>query len=156
MPSAYFLKYKEPVLIYLYFVKVPGRMSMLVTIFLIVTTIYGSVEAPPSRGFSYIELWYIGVQIPIHFALLEYGIILAIMKYHGSKTKMENCKGEMTMGDTFKIIDLIGFICSLIFILVFYTVYIWLCTKEGYTLNLFDWGGFPKGFGKMHLKKGWQ
>ena len=56
-----------------FFVKpemVPGRMGMLVTIFLIVIGIYKSVEAPPKRGFGYLEKWYIGVQVPILFALL--------------------------------------------------------------------------------------
>ena len=54
---------------------VPGRMGMLVTIFLIVIGIYKSVEAPPKRGFGYLEKWYIGVQVPILFALL------AVLKY---------------------------------------------------------------------------
>ena len=67
---------------------------MLVTIFLIVMTIYGSVKAPPTRGFSYIELWYIGVQIPILFALLEYGIMLAIIKYSGITTRMKQSQGK--------------------------------------------------------------
>ena len=67
-----------------FFVKpemVPGRMGMLVTIFLIVIGIYKSVEAPPKRGFGYLEKWYIGVQVPILFALLEYGFMLAVLKY---------------------------------------------------------------------------
>ena len=59
---------------------VPGRMGMLVTLFLIVVNVYGSVQAPAKRGFSYIEVWYIGTQLPIFFALLEYGFIIALMK----------------------------------------------------------------------------
>ena len=37
----------------------------LVTLDLIATNVYNSVKAPTKRGFSYIEIWMIGVQIPI-------------------------------------------------------------------------------------------
>ena len=106
---------------------VPGRMSMLVTIFLVVTTIYGTVEAPASRGFSYIEKWYIGVQIPILFALLEYGVILAIIKYNKKPTKKSTDK-DLSMDDAFKIADLIAFCCSFTFIVIFNSTYLYVCS----------------------------
>ena len=56
---------------------VPGRMGLLVTLFLISSNVYNSVTAPSDRGFSYLEIWLIGVQGPIVLAILEYGIILA-------------------------------------------------------------------------------
>ena len=56
---------------------VPGRMGLLVTLSLISSNVYSSVTAPSDRGFSYLEIWLIGVQGPIVLAILEYGIILA-------------------------------------------------------------------------------
>ena len=110
---------------------VPGRMGMLVTIFLVVTTTYNGVKAPPGRGFSYIELWYIGVQIPILFALLDYGIILAINKYVNKKAppKTPKKKKSSSLEDTFKIADFVAFCCSLTFIAVFNSVYLYLCLQ---------------------------
>ena len=52
------------------------------TLFLIVSNVYNSVKAPAKRGFSYIEIWMIGVQIPILTGLTEYGVLLALKKYH--------------------------------------------------------------------------
>ena len=54
---------------------------MLVTLYLISANVYNVVDAPPGRGFSYIELWMVGMQFPILFALVEYSIILGIKKY---------------------------------------------------------------------------
>ena len=53
---------------------------MLVTLYLIATNVYSSVEAPKDRGFSYIEKWMLGVHIPMLTAIFEYGIILAIKR----------------------------------------------------------------------------
>ena len=55
-------------------------MGMVVTLYLISANVYNSVEAPNNRGFSYIEIWMIGSQIPILLALLEYGFILYLKK----------------------------------------------------------------------------
>ena len=60
--------------------KVPGRMGMIVTLYLISANVYNSVEAPKDRGFSYIELWMVGTQFPILLALCEYGIVLYLQK----------------------------------------------------------------------------
>lgn len=64
--------------------QVPGRMGMLMTLYLIAITSYASLNAPGSRGFSYIEIWFVGIQAPILMAILEYGIVLALRKlaYH--------------------------------------------------------------------------
>ena len=70
---------------------VPGRMGMLIMLYLIQINTYNSVEAPPNRGFSSIEIWFIGIQSPILFAILEYGILLAIMKLQpGKKMNFKN------------------------------------------------------------------
>ena len=56
-------------------------MGMLVTLHLISVNVYTSISAPPERGFSYIELWMIGMQLPICVALVEYSIILGLKKF---------------------------------------------------------------------------
>ena len=63
----------------------PGRLGLLVTLALITSNVYNSVNAPPKRGFSYIEVWMVGVQVPILVGILEYGIILALKKYCRTK-----------------------------------------------------------------------
>ena len=60
--------------------KVPGRLGLLITLDLIATNTYNSVKAPSGRGFSYIEIWLIGIQIPILLAIFEYGILLTIKR----------------------------------------------------------------------------
>ena len=105
---------------------VPGRMGMLVTIFLVETAIYGSVEAPPLRGFTYIELWYIGVQIPIIFAIIEYGMTLAALKYSGVDSHMKYFPEGTTTGDVSKKVDLISFFLSFTFIVIFICSYLYV------------------------------
>ena len=38
---------------------------MVLTLYLISANVYNSVDAPNSRGFSYIEIWMLGTQFPI-------------------------------------------------------------------------------------------
>ena len=57
---------------------VPGRMGLLVTLFLISTNVYGKVAAPKGRGFSLIELWMLGTNFPILAAIVEYGYVLIL------------------------------------------------------------------------------
>ena len=60
---------------------------MLITLILILANIYNSVKAPSQRGFGYIEIWMIGVQIPILVGIFEYAILLALKKYHNGIDK---------------------------------------------------------------------
>ena len=39
------------------------------------------MKGPNRRGFSYVELWMVGVQTSLLVAIFEYGIILALKKY---------------------------------------------------------------------------
>ena len=55
-------------------------MGLLVTLFLINVNIYGTIEAPPGRGLSNVEIWMAGMQLIIILAIFEYGFILAITK----------------------------------------------------------------------------
>ena len=88
--------------------KVPGRMGMIVTLFLISANVYNSVEAPNGRGFSYIEIWMIGTQIPILLALLEYGFILHMKKM--SKNNLD---------ESIKKLDYVTMIFSFIYFIIF-------------------------------------
>ena len=60
---------------------VPGRLGLLVTLYLIASNVYNALNIPKNRGFSYIELWYSGIQLLIFGAILEYGIVLTMLKY---------------------------------------------------------------------------
>ena len=64
----------------------PGRLGLLVTLHLISVNVYNSVSAPPERGFSYIELWMLGMQLTIIVALVEYGMILGLKKFFKQKS----------------------------------------------------------------------
>ena len=95
---------------------VPGRMGMVITLYLIQVNTYNSVEAPPGRGFSSIDIWSFGMQIPILVAILEYGIVLSMKKFW---TKQGS--NEMIL----KQIDLLTFIASTFYLIVFNLCY-WL------------------------------
>ena len=99
-------------------------MGMLITIFLIETSIYGSIKAPEFRGFGQLEVWYFGIQIAILFANLEYGFLLVAMKYVGQHTKVEVKGKEVTLEHLMKMIDLLCFTLSLFFCVIFGVVYV--------------------------------
>ena len=61
--------------------QVAGRIGMLVTLYLITANTYLGVDAPPKRGFSYIEIWLCGVQVPMLVAIVEYSYILFVLKF---------------------------------------------------------------------------
>lgn len=97
----------------------PGRLGLLITLYLIASNVYGSVKAPAKRGFSYLEIWMMGVHIPMLVAIFEYGILLAIKKYW-----------KIEKQDAIKLcqkVDMITFAASLSFIILFNIVY-WTCT----------------------------
>ena len=65
---------------------------MIVTLYLISANVYNAVEAPNDRGFSYIELWMVGTQIPILLALCEYGFVLYLKKVETKLPKNQDKK----------------------------------------------------------------
>lgn len=67
---------------------VPGRLGLLVTLCLINTNIYGTLETP-NEGFGFVEIWMLGVMSPIFIAIIEYGIILSMKKYSCRKTRFD-------------------------------------------------------------------
>ena len=108
---------------------VPGRMGMLVTIFLIVTGIYNTVDAPRSRGFSFIEMWYIGIQAPIISAILQYGVVLTFMKYFGPQKEIKIMGKIQSLESGLKTLDMLCFCISLAFILSFDSYFVFSCFK---------------------------
>ena len=92
---------------------VPGRMGLLITLILIITNTYNSIDAAPNRGFSYVEVWYIGIIVPIFIGIIEYGVILAMKKY-----------GDKILN--FQSIDIFTLILCAILLVIFNITY-WLC-----------------------------
>ena len=74
-------------------------MGMILTLYLISANVYNSVEAPSGRGFSPIEIWMLGTQIPILLALFEYGFVLYLkkidMKTTNSSVSQKKCIGSV-------------------------------------------------------------
>lgn len=105
---------------------VPGRLGLLVTLSLIATNVYGSVKGPRNRGFSFIEVWMIGVHIPILLALFEYATILAMKKYQHYNKLQVKCLDRLIIQ-----MDQWTFLFTLSFILLFYSVY-WAFTLSLY------------------------
>ena len=102
-------------------------MGMIVTLYLISANVYSSVKAPNNRGFSYIEIWMIGTQIPILLALVEYGFILYLKKisdkFEDKKGTLELGKPKQNLDDKIKTLDFVTMIISLIYFLTFAAVY---------------------------------
>ena len=102
-------------------------MGMIVTLFLISANAYNSVEAPHGRGFSFIEIWMIGTQIPILLALCEYGFILLLKK---TVKKSDDQIGPMRVDESppklnewIKKLDFATMTFSFVYFIIFATIY---------------------------------
>lgn len=108
---------------------VPGRLGLLVTLYLICSNVYNSLKAPKKRGFSYLEIWNVGVQIPILLAIFEYGFILTWKrcKKIGNANKVFDLTTqedkEKNLKKTLKKVDAWTFNLSLGFMTLFNLVY---------------------------------
>ena len=91
------------------------RMGMLIVLYLIQMNAYNTVPAPPHRGFSLIETWFIGIQIPILIAILEYGLILAMKKFWPVQKELKET--------ILRKIDLFTFFLSASFLFTFISIY---------------------------------
>ena len=103
-------------------------MGLLVTLYLITSNVYGSVEAPDSRGFSYIEIWMVGVEITMLLAIFEYIIILVLKRRQKAKndrlTHVQSVdQGKAGGEEMFKTIDELTTIGSALFFLTFNVCY---------------------------------
>ena len=105
------------------FFKFSGRMGLLTMLYLIQINTYNSVKAPTKRGFSSIEVWFIGMQAPILIAIFEYGILLAFKKFLSNTIKGKNLDPE----NLIKNIDLFFFLVCIIYFAFFTFWYFVLC-----------------------------
>ena len=111
-------------------------MGMLVMLSLICYTTYANADAPPVRGFSHIELWMIGMLVPILVAIIEYGVTLCLYRYWELKELEQKVfvKGQMKIPDsnkkvlTFKI-DMTALFISIIYYVIFFISYCSYFTK---------------------------
>ena len=93
-------------------------MEMVITLCLISFNVYNAIDAPPKRGFSYIEVWMVGMEIPIIFALLEYSIILGLKRCSHKKFKFLG-----NIEKTAALIDSISSLTSISYIMIFSMCY---------------------------------
>ena len=93
-------------------------MGLLVTLYLISANTFNSMKAPLNRGFSYVEIWAVGVQIPILMAIFEYGVVLGMMKY-----KKGDEIDKIELAYKIKKIDMWSLVASGIFIILFDIIY---------------------------------
>ena len=94
---------------------VPGRMGLLLTLYLIAINNYVSTDVPSTRGISYMDIWFIGCIVPIIFSIIEYGILLAVLKYGNGYVLGHRVNVLM--------VDKVAFIVSLFYISIFDTFY---------------------------------
>ena len=100
---------------------------MIVTLYLISANVYNAVDAPQARGFSNIEVWMIGAQIPILLALWEYGFILYLKKHNNkpqNQVQAMNADDQaVKLDDRIKQMDSATMIFSFLFFTTFALVY---------------------------------
>ena len=100
---------------------------MILTLYLISANVYNSVDAPKNRGFSFIEIWMIGTQIPILLALCEYGFILHLKKiaekpYDQVERMIQDDLGQL-LDEKIKKLDYASLIFTLLYFIIFVSVY---------------------------------
>lgn len=108
--------------------QVAGRMGLLVTLYLITINTFGNTRTPPNHGFSLVELWLCGVQLPIFLAMLEYGYILHQIKSGRFKKVKEELdikskKSKKIANCCFERADQITCICSILYFVIFNVTY---------------------------------
>ena len=96
-------------------------MGLLITVCLITWNVYGSTKAPPSRGFSYIEMWITAVQCNILLAIFEYSCIL-VLKRSNIRPRIFK-KKFLNLDQVIKIIDMISLFVSVSLFSVFIAFY---------------------------------
>ena len=102
--------------------QVPGRMGLLITLCLIIVNSYNSIDAPSRRGFSPIEVWFVGNLFPILLGILEFGFALLLKKYFPNfKIKLL----DMDLVSISKALDMATFAVMLLYLIAL-NAYYWI------------------------------
>ena len=98
---------------------IPGRMALLVTLFLVLTTIYGSADnlSPVSTSTNMLALWLIVCIFFVYGALIAYAIILLV------RYKLQSEKYVTYYNKWLKVFDLSLLIIFPIFFGIFNFIY---------------------------------
>ena len=102
---------------------VPGRMGLLLSVFLIITNNYNSINAPADRGFSFIEIWMVGIYLQILFAIFEYSYL--IVQNRNKVMAMDPNEEHVNIKKLSNQLDQNSIIFSLIYFILFQCTY-WL------------------------------
>ena len=126
---------------------VPGRLGLLVTLDLIFANVYNAIKAPESRGFSYIEIWMVGMQIPIIVAILEYALLLTMKRFMKPTTTklievqqaniLDLQKPPNTFDDFSKRLDKWTMIVCCLYIVLFTAIY-WVVVLSQFRSRVHD------------------
>lgn len=106
---------------------VPGRIGLLITLFLISINNYNSLNAPSQRGISFIEIWFIGMEIPMIGAILEYALILCLYKYKEKLCNLRFINYGKNLEAWTKNVDFITLCISLSYIILFNVIFWCVC-----------------------------
>ena len=103
------------------------------TLNLISANVYNSVKGPSNRSFGLIEVFFIGLQLPILVALIEYGFLLYTKRYYEPKPELfvkvspkglkEDRKKPFDIERFCKTLDKAFVVVSIIYILLFNCIY---------------------------------
>jgi len=106
--------------------KVPGRIGLLITLLLISINTYNSLHAAPvKRGISFVEIWFIGMVIPIIGAILEYAFLLCLFKYEDQFHAAGLMDQEKDLYEWYKKVDSVSLTVFATFLISFNAVF-WL------------------------------
>jgi len=112
---------------------IPGRMTMLVTLFLVLINIHNTIQtnSPKADGFTAIKSWVIACIVFVFGAMLEYSGILLLLKLEKMNIKplqayfQVHCSRSTTSSQRFTRTDFTFFCVFPLLFLVFNLIYWW-------------------------------
>lgn len=113
---------------------VPGRMALLVTIFLMLVNIdnTGNTDHPKAEGLTAMELWIVACMIFVAMALFEYAILLNLcfggQRIYVADVKGKNVNAEIGKADFRRKLTLMDRRAAIFFACCFalFNVYFWI------------------------------
>ena len=96
---------------------VPGRMGLLITLYLIAVNIYIAIDMPkPRKDINYADIWFYATIAPIILGVVEYGAILTFSKFGDGRI--------FGRAVNYRFLDAIFFGISLSLTLLFSSIYL--------------------------------